>query len=1432
MYACLALFTLLLSGLLNSALAQSPIFTPGNVVVSVEGNGVVGGTGSYGDNQAAPLTLFQFQLNPGSPTSVAAAYVNSVVFPQTASGANLPVSGEYGSSSEGTLQLVGTGQYLSIMGYGVTAATFNANPATYGIPGGELAQSGSLTGQSYTPVPRVVTLIDPYGNVNSSTGLFNIFNGNNPRSTYSADGTHIYVSGQGTSGDTTSGVFYTTLGGSSATTITGVDSGSSSQDTRDVQIFNNTLYVSMDSKSGSNNRSYIGTLGDPPATSVFVCTGVGAGCGTGYGPDGPAEMSGFGNTGGTGKVTITSGSNSNGNSLNNTGLAINISPENFFFASPSVLYVADSGSPKNNSNVDTVCTNDGGSGSVGNGGLQKWVNSQPNGSGTWSLAYTLYNGLNLVLNTACDPGNTDGTTGLIGLTGVVNGSSVELFATNYTIADLDPTYLYGITDTLSFTTTSQASSETFTQLAAAPADSTFKGVSLAPTLPAGSATITTSPSGLAFTSSGTGCAPGTYTTPVTLIWTPNASCQLSVTSPQSANGTQYALAQWQDGTTGTTDTVTAPTSSAVYTASFVAPTSIAITGVSPAAEDYGADSPVTITASLSWSGNGPAPTASDVSIGGNGPSSYGVTSCSAPSGTTMTCTATYTPTTTDAPGSYTETASFSGDSNYSASSSTQTGNFVINQATSTTSVISSQNPSTYAQQVTFTATIDGENGNVKGNVSKRGVKQNAITGTVTWSANTGCSASTVSGYPGVATCTTSSATHLPVGTDTVTATYSGDSNHSGSAGSVSQVVQGGIATSISVTSVSPSSESYGANSPVTITAELTWTGYGTAPTASDVTISGNGNGTYGSTSCAARVGETITCTATYTPTTADVAGSYTETASFSGDTNYAASSSTQTNNFTINPANSTTSISSSGPSNYGQWVTFTATIDAPQVDVKGSVGRRGIKQNAVTGTVTWSANTGCSPSTVSGSPATASCTTSSLPGGTDTVTATYSGDSNNAPSSGSYNQTVNPLSQTVTFTTNAPASAAYNSSFTVAASASSGLTVTYGSSGSCSNSGAIYTMTSGTGPCTVTATQAGNNDYSSASATPQSVNATKLNQSITVTQGAPSTEVYNGTFTINAAASSQLPITFTATGVCSNGGTSTYTMTTGTGTCTVKLSQPGDGNYTAASTITESTIASEATQTITFTGAPASAGYGSTFTVIATSNAPITPFITSNSACSVNGDTVTMNASTGTCTLTATWDGNGNYKLATATQSTTAEVGTSGLNWATPAAITYGTPLSSTQLDATANVAGKFTYSPTSGKYEDAGNITLGVTFKPTNKNYASASTSVTLPVQQASTTTTITSSDATITLSKASKASTAVDFNVTSYKPTGPVTVSASTGETCSANVISGTGDGHCTLDFTTPGARTVTASYGGDANHTGSNSDSQTVTVTVNPY
>jgi hypothetical protein len=115
--------------LLASVPVLAQTFTQGNLVVTVEGNGVYGASsGPYTDNQAAPLTLFQYAPNG---TASPATFVNSLVLPQSSSAANNPVSGEHGSSSEGTLQLSGDGLYLTVMGYGVNAADFNASPGSY-----------------------------------------------------------------------------------------------------------------------------------------------------------------------------------------------------------------------------------------------------------------------------------------------------------------------------------------------------------------------------------------------------------------------------------------------------------------------------------------------------------------------------------------------------------------------------------------------------------------------------------------------------------------------------------------------------------------------------------------------------------------------------------------------------------------------------------------------------------------------------------------------------------------------------------------------------------------------------------------------------------------------------------------------------------------------------------------------------------------------------------------------------------------------------------------------------------------------------------------------------------------------------------------------------------------------------------------------------
>jgi sugar lactone lactonase YvrE len=248
--------------------------------------------------------------------------------------------------------------------------------------------------------------------------------------------------------------------------------------------------------------------------------------------------------------------------------------------------------------------------------------------------------------------------------------------------------------------------------------------------------------------------------------------------------------------------------------------------------------------------------------------------------------------------------------------------------------------------------------------------------------------------------------------------------------------------------------------------------------------------------------------------------------------------------------------------------------------------------------------------------------------------------------------TIVPASQAITFTMNAPSTAAYNSSFTVAATGgASGNPVSFSSSGSCSNIGAIYTMTSGTGMCTVIANQAGSTNYSAAQPVTQTVNATLASPAVAFT-GAPANAAYNSHFTVTATTNASTTPTITSSGACSNLGTA-ITMTSGTGICSLSATWAADSNYSGA-TATQSTTASKIAPTITFTGAPASAAYNSSFTVAATTNASATPTITSGGACSNAGGSVTMTSGTGTCSLSASWAADSNYSSATATQSTTA----------------------------------------------------------------------------------------------------------------------------------------------------------------------------------
>src|SRR4029079_8808473 len=115
----------------------------------------------------------------------------------------------------------------------------------------------------------------------------------------------------------------------------------------------------------------------------------------------------------------------------------------------------------------------------------------------------------------------------------------------------------------------------------------------------------------------------------------------------------------------------------------------------------------------------------------------------------------------------------------------------------------------------------------------------------------------------------------------------------------------------------------------------------------------------------------------------------------------------------------------------------------------------------------------------------------------------------------------------------------------------------------------------------------------------------------------------------------------------------------------------------------------------------------------------------------------TLDAGTHTLSVTFTPTDAANYTGATATTSITVLKASATIPWSTPADITYGTALSATQLNATANVPGSFVYSPVAGTVLNAGaNQTLSVSFTPADAaNYSGATATTRIPVLKASTT-------------------------------------------------------------------------------------------------
>ena len=358
------------------------------------------------------------------------------------------------------------------------------------------------------------------------------------------------------------------------------------------------------------------------------------------------------------------------------------------------------------------------------------------------------------------------------------------------------------------------------------------------------------------------------------------------------------------------------------------------------------------------------------------------------------------------------TAGYSGDTNFTGSGSDSVLQTVNAACTTTTVTSSTSGTSAFGQFVTFTATVTAGSGTFDNG------------GTVTFSDGS-TSLGTTSLSNGQTTYAAPSSVFDMVATHVITASYSGDTNFSGSPGSMLQTIS--QATTSTTVSSTPNPVIDG--NPVTFTAIINFTA-GLGSLAGTVTFEdggtsiGIGNIT-GSTatlsiSTIEPAGQTHSITAVYVPD---------DSTNISGNTSVAFTQTVQQTTST------TVTASPAGPSIFGDSVTFTATVTVTSISNN---------KWAPTGTVTF-LDGGVSLATASlsgSSTVTATYSTSSLGAATHVITAAYAGDTFDAADTPEQRiallQTVSQTSTTTTVTSSTSGTSAFGQSVTFTATVTAG----------------------------------------------------------------------------------------------------------------------------------------------------------------------------------------------------------------------------------------------------------------------------------------------------------------------------------------------------------------------------------------------------------
>ena len=382
-------------------------------------------------------------------------------------------------------------------------------------------------------------------------------------------------------------------------------------------------------------------------------------------------------------------------------------------------------------------------------------------------------------------------------------------------------------------------------------------------------------------------------------------------------------------------------------------------------------------------------------------------------------------------------------------------------------------------------------------------------------------------------------------------------------------------------------------------------------------------------------------------------------------------------------AKTTTTVltSSLNPSTFGAPVTFVATVT-------------GTGSTLPTGTVTFMDGTmtlGTGTLVAGASSSAASFTTSALSVSGHTITAVYGGDSNFFTStSAALSETVNKAASTAVVSSSSTTSA-FGSAVTFT-------TTVTGVANAAVPTGSVAFM-DGTTTLGTVALTAG-----SASST-----ATFMTSSLSVS-GHTITVVYSG---------------------------DTNYLTSTSAALTQTVNKAGSAAVLVSS-LNPSTYGTPVSFNVTVTGVNGSAVPSGSVTLMDGTNSLGTAALAPGTGSST-ASFLLASLSAGVHNLTAVFSGDANYLgVTSAAVSQTVSKATPSVAWSTPTAITYGTPLSATQLNAAASfnqasVAGSFTYTPAVGTVLATGNQTLSVHFVPSDTtDFNPVDATVTLNVQKA----------------------------------------------------------------------------------------------------